>query len=397
MMDQPIGDITQESFGSRLKGSVAAMGGGVLFLLAFPLLFWNESRAVNTERSLKEGMSSVITISADVVAKENEGMLVHLIGEAKTAEILEDKPFGIALNAIKLTRHVEMYQWQEEEKQEERTKSDGSKEKVKRYVYKKEWSTELIQSSRFKHPAEHRNPSNMPYKSDSSVVQSATVGAFGLSGMLINQMDFYQPLPLTQDMIGRVEPVLQRLLMLHNNTFYLGGDPNEARIGDCRISFKVVPVGTVSIVSKQVGNTFEPYWTKVGKNLEIIYSGSHSAENMFNTELKKNTTLTWIMRGVGFSIMTLGLFLFIGPLTVVLSAVPMIGGFINAGIAWAAMLLSFCLTLLTVATAWMVYRPLVSLPLLVLAIASVIGLKFMGKKKVKVAPVTATPETTEAK
>lgn len=66
--------------------------GIVLFLVAFPLLFWNEGRAVQTAQSLEEGASNVVTVGADKVEPGNEGKLVHLTGNAATKESLTDPP-----------------------------------------------------------------------------------------------------------------------------------------------------------------------------------------------------------------------------------------------------------------------------------------------------------------
>ena len=55
-MPDPFTVTTNESWGSRLVNSIkSVIFGFVLFVVAFPLLFWNEGRAVQTARSLEEG------------------------------------------------------------------------------------------------------------------------------------------------------------------------------------------------------------------------------------------------------------------------------------------------------------------------------------------------------
>ncbi len=49
-------EVTSQSWWSRLGDSIkAVLVGIVMFLVSFPLLFWNEGRAVQTAKSQKEG------------------------------------------------------------------------------------------------------------------------------------------------------------------------------------------------------------------------------------------------------------------------------------------------------------------------------------------------------
>ena len=53
------------------------IGGAGLFILAFPVMFWNECNSVQTARSLDEGLGAVVSVSADSVDAANEGALVR--------------------------------------------------------------------------------------------------------------------------------------------------------------------------------------------------------------------------------------------------------------------------------------------------------------------------------
>ena len=47
-------EVTSQSWLSRIGGAIkGVLMGFVLFILAFPLLFWNEGRAVTTYKTLK--------------------------------------------------------------------------------------------------------------------------------------------------------------------------------------------------------------------------------------------------------------------------------------------------------------------------------------------------------
>lgn len=119
MSDDSYTEVTNQSWFSRIGGAIKGIiFGFILFIIAFPLLFWNEGRAVKTYKSLKEGSGAVISVLADQVDPNNEGKLVHLSGRASTEETLTDPVFGVSENALRLRRKVEMYQWQEHSESE---------------------------------------------------------------------------------------------------------------------------------------------------------------------------------------------------------------------------------------------------------------------------------------
>src|SRR5947209_9808464 len=103
-------ETTTRGFGGRIFDSIkGVVAGVVLFLLSFPLLWWNEGRAVQTADSLSEGESNVVSVSADRVDPANESRLVHVSGTATTTESLSDPVFAVSLPALRLVRDVEMY------------------------------------------------------------------------------------------------------------------------------------------------------------------------------------------------------------------------------------------------------------------------------------------------
>src|SRR3954452_5853960 len=144
-------EVSSEGWGSRLGKAVKGVVVGlVLFLVSFPLLFWNEGRAVHRAQDLEEGTKNVVSISADKADQANNGKLVHLTGKAEPKGTLTDPDFGVSVHAIRLTRTVEMYQWKEEKKEEKKKKLGGGEETVTTYNYNKGWSDDLQDSSKFK-------------------------------------------------------------------------------------------------------------------------------------------------------------------------------------------------------------------------------------------------------
>ena len=124
-------EVTSQSWFSRLGNAFKGIVVGIIMVvIAFPLLFWNEGRAVKRYKTLKEGGGAVISVAADKVDAANQGKLVHMTGMATTEENLVDTSFGVSSQAIKLKRYVEMYQWQEESKSKEKKKLGGGTETV---------------------------------------------------------------------------------------------------------------------------------------------------------------------------------------------------------------------------------------------------------------------------
>ena len=155
-------EVTRQGWLSRVGGAIGGTVVGVVFFLgSFPLLWWNEGRAVHTYRSLQEGAGAVVSVPAGRVDPGNEGKLVHLSGRATTDEVLANPTFTISANALRLRRDVEMYQWVETRRTEKQQKLGGSEETVTRYMYETAWkgglcALVLVQEARgAPQPGEH--------------------------------------------------------------------------------------------------------------------------------------------------------------------------------------------------------------------------------------------------
>jgi Transmembrane protein 43 len=367
-------EVTSQSWLSRIGGAIKGiLVGVVLFIVAFPVLFWNEGRSVKTYKTLKEGGGAVVSVAADKVDPANEGKLVHLTAKADTEATLADPVFGVAAQALKLKRHVEMYQWEENSKREEKKKLGGGTETVTTYSYDKEWSDRLIDSKHFKKQTEHQNPASMPYTSEQHVAQNITFGAFILSPSLAGKIDTFVPLQVGSDTLS--PEAVNGKFKLSGSGFYLGTDPAVPNIGDTRITFQIVKPMEVSVIAKQKGNSFVPYVAKAGGTIELLQAGVRTAADMIQKAQDDNAMMTWILRFVGFILMLVGLSLIMRPLSVIADVVPFVGSLVGAGTGVIAFLLSAVLSLTTIAIAWIVYRPLLGGLLICLAVVLVVVIK----------------------
>lgn len=371
-------EVTHESWFSRIGGAIKGiLMGLILFGIAFPLLFWNEGRAVKRYKTLKEGGGAVVTVTSDSVDAANAGQLIHVIGKADTDAILTDPVFGVSVNGLKLKRVAEMYQWKETSKSTTKKKVGGGKTTTKTYSYSRVWSDKSISSANFKESSGHANPGSMPYQSTQQVARDIRFGAFTLSSSLAGKINNFESLPVESG--SPLPEELNDRARMHNAGFYIGTDPMSPQVGDMRITFKVARPAEVSVIAKQVGNTFEPYAAKTGGTVELLQTGVHTADAMIQKAQADNKMITWILRFAGFILMFLGLTLIFKPLSVIADVLPILGTIVGAGTGIISFLLAGILSLVTIAIAWIVYRPLLG----ILLIAASVGLAAAIRSKLK--------------
>lgn len=370
---------SSSSWFSRLgKAFTGIVVGIVLIIIGIALLFWNEGRAVKAYKTLKEGQGLVIDVASGAVDSGNNGKLVHLTADAVTDETLVDSDFGVSANAIRLRRDVEMYQWKESEKSETRKKLGGGEETVTTYTYTKEWSGMLNDTANFHQPAGHENPSEFPYDSMTSDAEQVVVGAFYLSPDLIAQLSDYRDLPVRDLPEGTQWPEGARA---DKGGIYLGANPAQPQVGDVRIKFSVVEQGPVSLVAAQNGDTFADYQTKAGGTIAMIVPGNVPAQQMFEDAIATNTLVTWLIRLGGFILIWIGFGLLFAPLSVLADIVPLFGSLVGAATGLIAFLLALAVGLTVIAIAWVVFRPLLGITLLVIAVAALaLGFRAFRKK-----------------
>lgn len=382
--------VTREGWGERLKNSlVGIVFGLVLGVIAFPVLFLNEGRAVKRQQTLEEGAGIVISVGSDRVDAALEGKLVHVTGRAEVSEDLEDLQFAVKAPAIRLVRSVEMFQWIEETKSEKKNKTGGGTETVTTTSYRKDWSSQLNRTSSFKEPAGHANPDAMPFESQDLVAKQVSLGVFQLPQFLVGQITNAQPLKV--ESLEGIEENLKAKMKLHQGGIYVGMDPSNPEVGDVKISFKAVSPSDVSVVAKQVGDSFEKYRTVAGGDLEILAMGTQSAEAMFEDQQAANRSLTWILRGVGLVMMWMGGMLVTRPLRVVADVLPIAGRIVGAGLGFFSFALAMILATITIATAWVFYRPIIGIGVLVITgIFAVMLIMKLRKAKPAGSPLSAT-------
>lgn len=375
---------SEKSWISRIIESIKSVVIGLLlFVAAFPTLFWNEGCAVRTAKSLTAGAAAVMTVSTnEKVDGAYEGKLVHMTGTAVAKDSLQDDALGVSANAIKLARSVEMYQWIEKKEEKTEKKTGGKEVTTTTYSYRTDWASSFNDTASFEHPDEHQNPSEMPYRDEEWANRAVKFGAFELPEMLVSKINKYDELAPSEEMLKKLPPELRTRAKMTATGIYVGRNPESPAVGDLKISYKVVKSDTpISIVAQQQGTTFARYQVPELDAIALLEVGTKGAQEMFAQAQADAAMLCWIMRGVGMAMMFFGMMLFMRPLVVVSDVVPLIGSLLDVGLGLISAILAFSLSFLTIAAAWIFYRPLIGIPLLILGLGSLVGGFVLAAKK----------------
>jgi hypothetical protein len=365
-------EVTHTSWFSRIGASIKGLLFGILFIVVgVCLLFWNEGRAVKTHKALVESQGLVVSINAQEAAPQMDGKLVHLTGEATTAQTLSDNLLPVSVHALKLQRQVETYQWEETSHSEEKKNMGGDTETVTTYSYEKVWSRQHISSSDFKQPRGHENPEKWRYKSEIWTADTINIGQYQLSETHKNDIDNFQALTLQNNI------VLPKGVVRNSDGFYYGKDEKNPKIGDQQISFSYIPIQIYSVIGDLAGTILTEHITSNGRSVALLQAGTHTADAMFEKAKNDNATLTWVIRLVGCILLISAFGMILKPLSVLADIAPIFGNIVEIGTGIVSFLLGTILALLTISIAWIFYRPLVGLALLVCAG----GLVYLLKQK----------------
>lgn len=402
-------EVTSTNWFSRLGNSFKGIGTGILLIVAATvLLWWNEGRTVRTGDAIAEAQMVTEPIpSIDKIDSAFEGKMVYATGRAVTKDELTDPVFGVKVNAIKLRRKVEYYQWVEHSKSEKRTKLGGGEETVTTYSYSAEWVDSPVNSQSFKKREGHENKTRINSENMSWLAPNVTFGAYRFPEFLSRSIGGEKALNLSLSDEQRAE--LQKAFfapntnletsqvvgqqgasMIHTqtNTIYVGREPGSPSIGDVRVTFFETPAAEVSILAKVNGDTFVPFRASNGNTFSRLSMGVQDMNSMFDAAKSSNATTAWLLRGLGVVLCIAGFGMIFAPLKVLADVIPLLGSIVGAGTGLVAGLLGSAWSLVIIAIAWIRFRPVLGFCLLGAALTLVILLFIKGRMK-KANPASA--------
>uniref|UniRef100_A0A671YM62 Transmembrane protein 43 n=1 Tax=Sparus aurata TaxID=8175 RepID=A0A671YM62_SPAAU len=365
-----------ERLSETAGGTLVGVG---LFFLSIYVLFTNEGRALQTALSLDEGLSLVVPLdSRSSLDLQNNNRLVHLSALLRTSQPLHDPNYRVVVQAVKLKRQVEMYQWVEYRESKD-YQEDGETKTETTYTYNTEWKSELINSRNFDKEIGHQNPSAMAVESVTVVAPEVRVGSFLLSKGLVEQINNFQTLRLRDFNAFNLDPFLS----IDDDYFYHTQYPRRPEVGDVRVRFSFAGLSgetshlgqaqtvSVSIVAMQRGEQLMPFKTKSGDTLEILYLEELTPEEVFAKEHQYNSMKTWGLRAAGWALMFLSIQLTMRIIYTLVDWVPVLRELVSVGLKIFAMCVSCSLSLLVIGVGWLFYRPLVAAALGALALLPV--------------------------
>jgi len=469
---------TTTGYGKRVSNSFKGIGVGfIMFILGTILLFWNEGRFVNRQKTINEVQEKAKHIDTEAISEVDsdlDGKLIHASAFADTKDELTDDLFGVKAVAIALNRQVEYYQWVENTHREKRDKLGGGEETTTTYTYKKEWVSGPVNSSAFSDPEyKESNKVLTTVEAKEQMASNVTFGAYKLPKSLVKRIkgnvpveaamtealnkklggDVSAPQPATppaatpapapaaaandapaaapaaggwrppSESLSPEQPaasypapavdpdapaaapatawrppseglspasapaVAAGKVQVSGHVVYIGKDPENPQIGDVRVTLTKVMPADISIIAQVSGKTFEAYTSKAtGQDFMELRMGTVSKASMIQSEHTKNTVGVWILRLLGTLLVIGGLKGIFGFITTLAKVVPFLASIVGAGIGLICGVIGFAWSLLVISIAWLFYRPLVGIPLVVAAIALIFYLKKVGAGK-KAQPV----------
>ena len=370
-------EVTKTSYGSRLGNSLKGiLTGLVLLVAAIVLLWWNEGRAVKVSKMLKAAETECVDVaSVDSVDPALEGKLIHATAVAKTDEVLTDPDYGLSVNAIRLERDVEYYQWVEHSSSETKDKIGGGQETTTTYTYSKEWVSGPVDSGSFKDPDyQGSNYVRTTVPENTVTAQKVDFGAYVLPQAMVGAIPAGTAVNVPDSVANGVD------IFVQGNTVYYGENPQTPAVGDVRVSFSEADGGVASILGQVKGNTFESFKHKNGKSLMVLRMGEHSQEEMFESEKASNKFILWLVRILGVILMISALRMMFDILVAILKVLPFLGNIAQVGVNLVTGVVGFILSLVVIMIAWVAYRPLLAVALAVVIVALVCFLISKSKK-----------------
>lgn len=379
-------ETTSTSWFRRITGAFGGIGAGfILVIVACVALFWNEGRAVKTERTLDEGSGAVVSVDAMRPDPANNGQLVHISGPIKVDAAPTDPLFSglsLPINTIGIARQVEMYQWKQESTRETRNKIGGGTQKVTVYSYVKEWSSHRIDSSNFKKLEGHSNP-EFAVPQNRAASKSASIGGFHFKGSTLADLGTTEKLPLDDAALGGVKRFLGDSYHVENSAgaIYVGVNPAAPAVGDLKITLTAFVAGDASVIGMQKDGSVQSYKASNGNTIFLTNAGNKSASEMFDSAKGANATMTWIIRGVGTLAILIGFRLMFSIIGVLGDVVPFIGDVFRFATGLASLALTFMIAPLVIGIAWIAYRPILGATILITGVLIAAGFLFIGRSR----------------
>ena len=388
---------TTTGYGKRVSNSFKGILTGLIcFIAGTVLLFWNEGNFVATKKSLQEAEGVAIHVE-NVASVETalNGKLIHATAFADTQDVLTDELYGVSERAIALDRKVEYYQYWEREETETKENWGGSEETITTYTYSPGWVSEPIRSQDFADP-EYRSSNYIltAIESKTSLASNVSFGGYRLPSSMVSSIRGSAPVEinLSPETLASYEetiratmatygtPTEATVVHVQGNQIYFGRSEANPQIGDVKVTFTKVVPADISIIAQVVNDTFEQFTASNGKTFLSVEMGTVSMDTMFANAHAQNSGITRLLRLLGVILVIGGLKSMFEILSTLLKVVPFLASIVGAGVGLVCFVGGLAWSVLVIAIAWLWYRPLIWILMLIAVAAGIRFLKTKGKK-----------------
>ncbi|XP_063902975.1 transmembrane protein 43 homolog isoform X1 [Zophobas morio] len=338
-----------------------------LLCLGIWLLTWNEGRAVHHAHSLDEAYNHVISLNPyERIRPELDGHLVHITGPLLIEEPLTEPEYGISIQAVKLKRRVQMYQWVEERSPRDDMDNDlDHSYSSSDYYYVTEWRDKLVDSSGFYIRHGHQNPTEIPLRSYIYISPFVRVGHLMLGNHIKEKFTDY--VEVTSD-----ERPERRDVKLHMGIYYHCDDVWNPEVGDIRVQFYYAGLANevVTVIAMQKEGILVPYTTTKGHRIALLRHGDLSINQMFNAEHYDVRLETWKLRAAGIFILYASSICLARLIKILFFRIPLLRNIVVGDMTSSTnFAISISVSLLVIAIAWILYRPMLGAGLVAAAIS----------------------------
>lgn len=405
-------ETTRTGYGRRLGNSLKNIIVGLVLLVAGTFtLFWNEGNYVKTKKALNEAAAEVVAlVDINTINPEFEGKFIHASGFASPQDSIYDNMLGVRELAIGLSRKVEYYQWVEHSETETVQNMGGSEETITTYHYKKEWSSSPINSLDF-HDPEYRNENFVLAELPDKEILNTNVhfGAYKLPEFILQLIQNSTPakINLSKEQNEILEKEAEKVRLsakkrvrksiepsdndeeqekpkmthVNDNVLYIGKSFNKPGVGDVRVTVEKTEPTVISLLASVKGNSFEMYKASNGRTVVEVAKGEVSAQQMFEAAHADNEEMTWGLRMLGAILIITAIRTMFGFVSMLFKVVPFLGNIVEKGVYVVAGVVGIAWSLIVIATAWLFYRPVIAILLILIIIGIFVLLKRRKSKE----------------
>lgn len=314
-----------------------AVLGGAIVLATCAGLVWNEWRAAGQADALSMARAQVVTLAADRLPQGDQPAVVHVTGDAIADRPIVEPLLGTAVDALRLDRQVEMYQWRE-------IQEGGQNDRIVRY--EGVWSPEVIDSRRYRDLG-RVNPSRFPVPPQQHLAEDVRIGLHRVAPELLAAAQTLPYRPTETRLTG------DGIALRYVDGFYWSGDPAKPKVGDVRVSFAILPEGPLSVLGRSQAGTIEPLIDRNGEPVGLIATGLLTPDDLLGPAAAGNAGEVWKGRAIMAFIMLIGVMIMQKPLFAAFPVFLALGG---DSTLRTGLLATLVISVATSAVAWFLFR-----------------------------------------